>query len=372
MPKWEKSALPNEQLLALGLTPEEGFVLSRLSVPMSEMDVVAMTGIEPERTALILSKLAEKGAIRSEASAEDVPAEPPSEGDPSWLEPLEAAETAEKTLPVPDEARAEDQGGGEQTGGEHGAAGEEGEDGDSADPTGSVEDELNYRKVYESVFHPMDPSVRSEAARTEKGANLMALSFDQDPMVIRSLLGNPQFGLAHARLIARHHRSAAGLEVVAQRADLLKDPNLQRRLLANPQVSEAIAKRLLNPKRMADAYKLSINTDFPERTRQMARAILRSKFALAQGEERAGLISATEGRVLSVLTGLTLDARATSILCARSYTSVLFIQNLARFGACPPPLLAHLLKQPMVRRQQHLKNMVLQHPNVPSEAKRNL
>jgi hypothetical protein len=47
-------------------------------------------------------------------------------------------------------------------------------------------------------------------------------------------------------------------------------------------------------------------------------------------------------------------------------------QNLVRFSACPPAILVHLLRQPFVRRQQHLKNMILQHANVPSEAKRNL
>jgi hypothetical protein len=353
--------MPQDELLALGLTPEEGFVLSRLSVPMSDSEVVAMTGLDGERAAAVLARLAEKGAIEVDAPEVDAPAPPPSgptEGDPSWLEPLEPEAAPAEALP--EESPAE--------GGEALAEGEEAPDAEK----GGAEEELNYRKVYETTFRPLEASARAAAAQTARGAHLMALCVDQDPNVIRALVGNSEFGLAAARLVARHHRTATGLDIVSQRADLLKDANFQRRLLGNPQVSEALIKRLLNPKRMLDAYKLSINTDYPERTRQIARAVLRSKFAVSQGEERAGIISATEGRVLPILTGLTLDARATSILCARSYTSVLFIQNLARFGACPPPLLAHLLKQPMVRRQNHLKSMILQHPNLPSEAKRNL
>jgi len=200
----------------------------------------------------------------------------------------------------------------------------------------------------------------------------MALCLDQEPVVVRAVLANPKVGFAHARLVARHHRNPGGLEAIAQRGDMVKDPQVHRRLIQNVQLSEQLVKRLLMPKRMMDAYKTSIDTDVPERNRVFARSVLRTKFSISQGEERAGLIAATEGRVLPALVGLTLDARATAILCARTYTSVLFIQNLARFPACPPPLLAHLLKQPFVRRQQHLKNLLLQHANVPSEVKRRL
>ncbi len=55
-----------------------------------------------------------------------------------------------------------------------------------------------------------------------------------------------------------------------------------------------------------------------------------------------------------------------------AFIAVLFIQNLARFPACPPALLVHLLKQPFVRKSPALRKVLFQHPNVPSQVKRTL
>ena len=70
------------------------------------------------------------------------------------------------------------------------------------------------------------------------------------------------------------------------------------------------------------------------------------------------------------MTGCAFDAKMTGILCGRVYNSVLFIQNLAKFSATPPALLAHLIKQPFVRKLQPLKKLLLQHPNMPGDMKR--
>ena len=328
MDRWSKRDLPSHELHGLGLTPEEGFVLSRLDTPLSSDEVVALTGIDRERAEQILMLLARKGAI-----------EPP-----------------EGTVVASPKVEVEVEGGVEV-------------DGEASGGHERV-DEGNHRAVYEAELRGLPRDARVKLATEEKGARLLALCFDPEPQVIHAVIANPASGLAHARLAARHHRNPAGLEAIAARSDLRNDPQLQKTLLRNAQLSEALAGRLLGGKRMLECYKVALDTDTPERTRQFARGVLRTKFAAAQGEERAGLLCATEGRVLGALTGLTLDARATQILCARTYTSPLFVQNLARFGSCPPPLLAHLLKQPIVRRQQHLKNMLLQHPNMPADAKR--
>jgi hypothetical protein len=71
-----------------------------------------------------------------------------------------------------------------------------------------------------------------------------------------------------------------------------------------------------------------------------------------------------------MMTGCTFDAKMTGILCGRPYNSVLFIQNLAKFSATPPALLAHLMKQPFVRKNIPLKRLLLQHPNMPGDVKR--
>jgi hypothetical protein len=323
---WVRGALPLEALKRLSLTPEEGFVLSRLDVGLTTSEVSALTGFPPERAAEILERLAQAGAVKSDAPMEDASTEPA------------AAEEAEA----------------------------------DAEPEPSAVNEAGYRKIYETQFRRASQGEKITAARTASESELMALCLDQDLPVFTAVLDNSKCGLPHVRFAARWHPTAAGLEAIGQRGALFNDPQVQRMLLRNVHLSELLTKRLLNGKRMLDSYKVSVDTDVPERARMFARSVLRSKFGTSQGEERAGIICATDGRVLAALAGLTLDGRATSILCARSYTSALFVQSLARFGSCPPPLLAHLLRQPLVRRQQHLKNMLLQHPNMPAEAKRRM
>jgi hypothetical protein len=338
---WKRAELAGEALLLLPLTSEEGFVLSRLDVPLTTPEVSALTGFPLERAEEILAHLAELGAVEGPPPA-DEPAPPEEELSAETGGSAEETESQEEAIDEAEESQA------------------------------SPEGEASYRKIYEASFRGKSLEERITAVHAASASELMALCLDAEPPVISAILAHPASGLQHARFAARWHPTAAGLEAIGQRGNLIGDPQVQRALLRNVHLSELLTRRILSSKRMVDAYKISIDTDVPERARQFARGVLRSKFGTSQGEERAGLIAATEGRVLPALAGLSLDGRATSILCARSYTSPLFVQNLARFGACPPQLLAHLLKQPLVRRQQHLKNMLLQHPNMPAEAKRKL
>jgi hypothetical protein len=123
------------------------------------------------------------------------------------------------------------------------------------------------------------------------------------------------------------------------------------------------------PKRLLEIYKASIDRDIPDRTRNSAKNLFRNKFGVASSEEKFEIIWHTEGRVLPQLLGQTIDQKTSSMFQARNFTSIMLIQAFARFPATPPGILAHMLKQPLVKRQAHLRNMILQHPNVPSEAK---
>jgi len=108
----------------------------------------------------------------------------------------------------------------------------------------------------------------------------------------------------------------------------------------------------------------------PERSRTASRGILRTKFATAEADDRVHLIWNTEGRALVNLSGLTIDSRSAAIICGRPIVSIMLVQNFCRFAATPPSIIHHCLKQPMVKRQAHLRNALLKHPNCPSEAKR--
>jgi hypothetical protein len=120
-----------------------------------------------------------------------------------------------------------------------------------------------------------------------------------------------------------------------------------------------------------EQYKVTVDHDVPEQTRRTARELMRTRFNTAPAEERVELILKTDGRVLGALVGLAVDGKTTALLCGRTYRSPLLIQNIARWSAAPPALVAHLLKQEAVRRQPQLRMLLQRHPNAPADARRN-
>ncbi len=401
-------------LSGLPLTPEEGFVLSRIDGRLSVRDLVALTGIDEPRIEQIVQKLAAHGAVDFEAesskgmlSAELLPEAAPSDPgtatfadfasvlgldpssfaaadprgaieappapptEPIALEPHEPRSNYpppadpledEERDPKSEESTAEatDQA---VTDAAQGDADEKSEADDDAD-------ERNYRQVYETRFHALSTEMRILVAKTTKGPDLLALCLDPDPKVIAAILENPTTGLEQVRLIALHHRTGTGLEMISRRSELLRDVQVDRRLLKNPQAGDVVLGRVFATKRLFQTYKIAIDRDVPELTRAKGRGFLRQKFQSSPPEERADLVLRTEGRCLAMMTGCTFDAKMTGILCGRAYNSVLFIQNLAKFSATPPNLLAHLMKQPFVRKNVPLKRLLLQHPNMPGDVKR--
>jgi hypothetical protein len=249
----------------------------------------------------------------------------------------------------------------------------EGEEKEGEDGAGAAVEEGNYRKLFETQLHGLPQEEREQLARTAEGPTLRALCFDPVPYVISGLMENPQVGYPHARLIARYHRTPQGLEAIfGKRPELARDAQVQRWLLANPMLADTHLKRVLSPKPLAQVYKWSLSRDLPEHNRGKVRTMFRNKWGTADGEERANLVWSCEGRCLQFLTGLQLDSKATTLLCARSIHSVMLVQSLCRFTATPPPLLAHLARQPLVKRQPNLRTMIMQHPNCPADLKRSL
>jgi len=370
---------------SLRLSPEEGFVLSRVDGATSVKDLVALTGFDEGRIVDIIGKLSAEGAVEVDGglpSSQNVgvapvsmPPEPVSEVlavGPEQQEDEPASSTRGKD--EEDESSARALAAEAQAEAESSPALEA----EPSDPELARQDaeqeartEREYRKIYETVYHPLERDARVKAASEVSGANLLALCLDPDPQVIHAVLTNPRVTLECPRLVATHHRTHVGLEHVAKRSDFLADALVQRRLLRNPQLPGTILNRMVNPKLMMDVYKISIDREIPERSRVMTREILRKKFMLASSDERAALLFKTEGRCLILLVNCSLDAHATQILCSKTTYTILFIQNLARWSATPPQLLGHLLKMQVVRRNPGLRKMLLKHPNCPSEIKRN-
>jgi len=123
-------------------------------------------------------------------------------------------------------------------------------------------------------------------------------------------------------------------------------------------------------KPMLDAQAVVLDEALPAATRDLARDWMREKFQTATSEERVTFLMESEGHTLPVLTGIPFDAKMTNLLCAKTFTSPLLVQNLCRFSACPASVLTHLLRQALVRRSPHLKRMVMSHSNLPNEVRK--
>ena len=220
-----------------------------------------------------------------------------------------------------------------------------------------------HRQLFERALHARPLDERVALALQAQEPELSALCFDPTAEVIRALLDNPRTGPVQARLIATQHRTAAGLEALGARTALVTDAGVRRALLQNPLLPAGLFRRLWSAKRLLEHYLVASSREVPEQVRAMARDLLRTTFNQRTGEERAELILTTEGRCLTSLVGLTLDGHTTALLCRRTYVSTLLIQNLARWSAAPPALIAHLRRQEVVRRNPVLRQLLERHPN---------
>jgi hypothetical protein len=340
---WTPKPNPSARLEKLSLTPEEGFVLSRLDGATAVRHLPALTGFPPERIQAILARLVTQGAVLPGPTAAPAPQPPPTgvRVDAPPEEPLAVGEEP----PPPEEDEAP-----EDTTTEAAAG--------------------NWRQIFERQLHPLPEDERASRARAAEDPELSAFCFDPVPAVIKSVLENTRVGLGHARLIARHHHNPVGLEALCGRASFTQDSGVRRWLVRNPQLPSGLFRRLWSGRRLMEQYKVAMDRDVPEGTRRTAREVMRTRFNTAPAEERVELILNTEGRVLASLVGLAVDGKTAALLCGRTFRSPMLIQNIARWSAAPPALIAHLLKQEAVRRQPQLRMLLQRHPNAPADARR--
>ena len=309
------------------LTPGDAYVLSWIDGVTSVGQLARISGMATQSLWPILERLARAGAIQAPPPPSDVPA-------------------------AADARPAAAQG-----------------DPEGASASGPTTAATTHRQLFETKLHPLREEERETLAVTAGEPELSAFCFDPTPRVVRAVLENPRSGLPHARLIAAHHGNAVGLDGLAEKAAFLQDTEVQRLLLRNPQSPVTLIQRLLSRRRLAEVYQTTQSRELPERNRRTALDVLRRRFAETTSDERVELILRTEGRALASLVGLSLDGRAAGLLCARTLTSVLLVENLARWPATPPAVLAHLLKQPMVLRMPQLRTLLKRHPNCPASQK---
>jgi hypothetical protein len=222
-----------------------------------------------------------------------------------------------------------------------------------------------HRELFETRLHPLAAEQREARARGAEEPELSALCFDPVVRVIQRLLDNPRFALQHARLVAAHHPNAAGLEALAARGAFFSDREVQRRLLRNTQSRVGLIHRILATRRLLEIWNVSESRELSDRNRQVAREALGRRYASCSPEERVELVLRSEGRALLALGDRPLDHRAVVLLTERPVTSPLLVRNLAAWRPTPAPVLAHLLKQAVVRGNPGLRALVKRHPHCP-------
>jgi len=316
---------------SVDLTPEDAFMLSRLDGATDTDQLAQLSGLAPADVGRALERLVQKGLVEGRPTASSPASAPPA--------PTASASAREAAAPSPDTT---------------GPA-------DAAHAT--------HRELFERTLHSLEVDARAALAATATEPQLSALCFDPVPEVVTRVLENGHAGLAHARLIAAWHPNPVGLEALGRRGDLFRDGEVQRLLLRNNQTPTHLVRQLLTHRRLHDVYNVAGSHEAAERHRTTAREVLRTRFAAATPEERVELILTTEGRVLATLSGLSLDGKSAALLCARTLSSTLLLENLARWPATPPNLVAHLLQQPLVRRMPNLQAAFKRHPNCPARPK---
>lgn len=341
-----KPKLAAIDLKTLPLEADEGFFVSRVDGQTTVEELALLTGLPRVRVAEIVEKLVATGALIAPPPADDLELDLAHVVPPPRLAP-----TVADGLPplVRTEAEAPDT---------------------EEEPAESEAVRGSHLRLYQAEFHTLPAGERARLASLERGARLSALCFDPLPAVIQAILRNPNTGPEQARLIAGHHRTASGLEWLVLRADLMRDAQVQRLLYRNPQLNEGQLRRLLATKRLLDIWKLTVSREATTQTRTSTGRILRTKFTTAPAEEKVELIFTTEGRALGGLAGIPVDGKTSALLCGRTYASQMLVQNISHWAAAPPPLIAHLLKQPLVVRTPQLRNALSRHPNAPASVKR--
>ncbi|HJU83187.1 MAG TPA: hypothetical protein VJ600_03165 [Holophagaceae bacterium] len=344
---WTPKPRPDVDPFTLPLDVQQGFLLSRLDGTADVATLATLTGLPEARVTEMLGDLVRMGAIDGEAGA---PA--------PMSAPARDAEAPEEN------PEAEGEGGADE-----GAAEAEAKaDLEGPEPTEAEEREAEaqaatHRQLFETRLRAMTADARAALARQAEEPELSALCFDPLPQIVPALLENPRFGPLQARLVAAHHRTTAGLDLLGSKAAFHHDSGVRRALLRNPLLPASLYRRLWSNRRLLEQYLVTASREAPEQVRVLARDSLRAAFLQRAAEEKVELILTTEGRCLVQLVGLTIDGHTTALLCRRTYVSTLLIQNLARWSAAPPALIAHLRKQDAVRRNPQLKLMLERHPN---------
>lgn len=336
---------------AVKLTPEEGYVFSRLDRPVLRTEVAALVGMPPEKAEAIVTRLLAAGVLAVDGEAAAPAAERPHSGSRAVAQDgatPPASPRRSRSAPAPE---ADDR---------PSCCGPLRE----SEPPGSVPAEaLAARELYERSFRGLAPSARAAKAQHASGEELLALCHDPHPQVVLALLANAGFGPLHARIVAHFHQNATGLDLLARHGELLRDPDVQRALLGNPRLTPSLAERVHAAASLDALYQHASDPALPAEVRRALGPVLRARFGAATPRERADLVYWSEGKALAFVDGAPLDEETAAGLGRRAITSTELVIRLAAHPGTPRSLLVALDQQPLVAGRRDLRELIRRHPN---------
>ncbi len=335
------------------LTPEEGYVLSRLDRPVLRTEVAALVGMPPEKADAIVARLLEAGviALDGDAARAAAAAERPASGSRSVAAVGSAPPAGPRRFRSTPDLDAEDR---PSWGGPLR---------ESAPPGAEPEEARAARELFERSLRGLAPSARAAKAQHAAGEELLALCHDPHPQVVLALLANSAFGPAQASVVAHYHQNATGLELLARHGELLRDPDVQRALLGNPRLTASLAERVHAAAALDELYQHAIDPALPAEVRRALGRALGARFGAATPGERADLVYWSDGKALAFLDGTPLDEETATYLGRRAITSTELVMRLAAHPGTPRSLLVALDQQPLVSGRRDLRELLRRHPN---------
>lgn len=329
--------------------------MSRLHRPVTRAEIATLVGLPPVRVESIVARLLEVGVL-TEGTMTDAPARGDS-ADPRARPPRRSSERP-RTRSSSSALRSS-------------STNVFGDDRPSiggalrpTTPPGLAADEaLAAREQYETACRGLTAPVRAKTAQHATGTELLAFCHDSHPQTVLALLANPAFAVVHARVVAHYHQNVTGLDLLARRADLLRDVLVQRAFLGNPRSTAALVEQVLAAATLEDLFQHVIDTNLAAELRQLVGEALRTRFGAASSRERADLVYWSEGRALECSGGWTLDEETATRIAQRPITSTELVTRLATYPGTPRALLVALDRQPFVAVRRDLRELIRRHPN---------
>ncbi|MCC6513227.1 MAG: hypothetical protein IT187_04385, partial [Geothrix sp.] len=185
---WKPRPRAGVDHLALSLDAHQGYLLSLLDGTLDVPTLAALMNLGEDAVTGMLEDLRRMGAVDSLRPVQATVARP-------------APEFELELNPAP-EAESTDQA--------------------AEDPLAATR-ATTHRQLFEQHLHARPQDERVAQAKVAVEPDLSAWCFDPTAEVIRAVLENPRVGGIHARLIAAHHRTAAGLEALGARPAFTQD-----------------------------------------------------------------------------------------------------------------------------------------------------